>query len=166
MSDLDSDETYANGIVDYAIVPNDVDTASPEEVSTPSTNTNRSVAGRHASSARRTARRINSYSLEELRRKVAYHESKESADTRALKMVKYELRCWQAILRQYRRKLQKVRTVAMAGLSRDDMTMELGNSMIERGCIETDVPSDREDNHPHNRTAYSYIDNELFNQED
>lgn len=54
----------------------------------------------------------------------------------------------------------------MAGLARDDMIMELGNSMIERGCMETDVPSDREDNHPHNRTGYSYIDNELFNQED
>ena len=84
MSDLDSDETYANGIVDYAIAPNDVDTASQEEDSTPSTNTDRSVAGRHASPTRRRDRRINSYSMEELRRKVAYHESREVADARKI----------------------------------------------------------------------------------
>ena len=135
MSDSNSDETYADGIVNFANVSNDtvVVYSSPEEAynaSNTELNSRISVAGRHTSRVVSTGRCINSYSKEELQRKVFHHEEKEVASTCSMKRVKYELRCCQAILRQYCGKLQNVRKVAMAGIARDDMIMESPNSIL------------------------------------
>ena len=62
--------------------------------------TNRSSAGeRHVATVHSTARRINSYSKEELRRKVWHYEEKQVSCQRTSKRMKYELQCCQAMLR-------------------------------------------------------------------
>ena len=55
----------------------------------------------------------------------------------------------------------------MAGIKRDDCLMEWCNARVENGDINatTEIKSDEEDDREHNKVAYSYIDNELFNNE-
>ena len=70
-------------------------------------------------------------------------------------------------MRQYRNKFKSVRTLAMAGIERDDCLMKWCNARVENGDINvtTEIKSDEEDNREHNKVAYLYIDNELFNNE-
>ena len=74
----------------------------------------------------------------------------------------YDILVMQADIRQYRNKCKKMRTLAMAAIDRDDMIFERANSKLEEGVTETEVKSDNEDDKERNKVAYSYVDNELF----
>ena len=56
----------------------------------------------------------------------------------------------------------------MASISREDYLLEDGNSLLERGLLEKEsvVTSDAEDDAARNKTRYSYINNELFVNEE
>ena len=53
----------------------------------------------------------------------------------------------------------------MAGIDRDDILMEHVEACMESDIMPDNVKSDTEDDASHNKTAYSYIDNELFKNE-
>ena len=77
--------------------------------------------------------------------------------------LEHEVACHAAVARQYRTKVKKVRTMAMAELAREDILIEKGNSEYENGLFNgAEVASDDEDKHTRNAVAYSYVDNELF----
>ena len=55
----------------------------------------------------------------------------------------------------------------MAGIAREDYLLEGANADLERGRVaKTDVVSDIEDGYNTNKVQYSYIDYELFTNED
>ena len=56
----------------------------------------------------------------------------------------------------------------MASISREDYLLEDGNALLERGLLDKDllVTSDAKDDAARNKTRYSYIDNELFVNEE
>ena len=81
--------------------------------------------------------------------------------------MKLENKTLQAIVRKYRNKFQSVRTLSMAGIAREDMLFEYTDARIEFGEedeVKT-VEPDCEDQNAHNQVAYSYIDNELLQNE-
>ena len=74
-----------------------------------------------------------------------------------------EIKYLKAIVRSYRAKAKKVRTLAMAGITREDVMFEDLNDKVGRGKVkDLPVTSDTEDEAECNKVRYSYIDNELF----
>ena len=91
---------------------------------------------------------------------------REAAYKRTILQNEFELKHLQAIVRSYRNKAKKMRSIAMAGIAREDMVWELAEYKIEVGKVTNDtVKSDDEDENERNKLYYSYIDNELFNTE-
>ena len=57
--------------------------------------------------------------------------------------------------------------MAMAGIAREDYLLKGANANLERGrVVKTEVKSDVEDGLDINTVQYSYIDSELFDNED
>ena len=91
-----------------------------------------------------------------------YIENKVAYE-RELGEKEHEIHYLKAIIRQYRTKFKKVRTLIMAGIGKEDMLLESGNADYECGKLtSTLVDSDHEDSKDINKVDYSYIDNELF----
>ena len=84
---------------------------------------------------------------------------------RELWRVKFELLSIQAIVHQYRNKSKNIRKLAMASIDCDGILMEYANEKVEDGKVPNKMKSDCEDEHPHNQTVYTYIDNQLFMNE-
>ena len=80
--------------------------------------------------------------------------------------MKFELTTFQAIVRQYRCKAKNIRKLAMASIQRQDMLFEYADAKLESGNVPKEVKSDNEDKKECNNVDYSYIDNELFINED
>ena len=79
----------------------------------------------------------------------------------------HEIEYLKAIVRQYRQKMKNVQTLAMAAIHREDYLLEDGNDKVERGILDKSlVTSDNEDDAARNKVHYTYIDNELFNNEE
>ena len=79
----------------------------------------------------------------------------------------HEIAHLKAIIRQYRAKAKKARTLAMASIAREDYLLEGASAEVERGnYTNTEVESDVEDGFDNNLVQYSYIDSELFDNED
>ena len=106
-----------------------------------------------------------------LEKEVYRLEQQDYAQSKELKKLRYEKKeltlekkTFQAIIRQYRCKLKKIRKLAMAGISREDNLLEYANGKVEDGHLLENITmkSDVEDEHERNRVEYSYIDNELF----
>ena len=95
------------------------------------------------------------------------YSRKEAVLKRELKQKDQEIEYYKATFCQYRCKFQKVRNLSMAGIARDDMINESANADMECGISrEGEVKSDPEDDDKGNKVEYSYIDNELFLNED
>ena len=91
---------------------------------------------------------------------------REAAYKRTILQNEFELKHLQAIVRSYRTKAKKMRSISMAGIAREDMVWELAEYKMEVGKVTNDtVKSDDEDENERNKLYYSYIDNELFNTE-
>ena len=100
-----------------------------------------------------------------LQKELSRTQEREMRLKNELAAAQYSVLSLQAIVRQYRTKFKKVRTVAMAGIARDDMLMEWCSSKMKYGEMGDSVKSDNEDDRDNNKVAYSYIDNEQFNNE-
>ena len=93
--------------------------------------------------------------------------SKKEATHKQLHMLEFKILHLKAIIWSYRTKAKKMRSLAMAGITREDVILEDANGKFERGKLEEDcVSSDDEDNDRNNQVQYSYIDNQLFMDED
>ena len=103
-----------------------------------------------------------SASMDDLRREVKRYQQKEAWYKRELTKAKFELTTFQAIVRQYRSKAKNIRKLAMASIQREDMLFEYADAKIESGKAPKEVKSDSEDDKNCNKVDYSYIDNELF----
>ena len=80
---------------------------------------------------------------------------------------KHEAQCNAAISRQYRTKVKRMRTLAMAAIDQESNIIERARAEHERGIASDNlVLSDEEDKRPYNNVKYSYIDNELFVNEE
>ena len=80
---------------------------------------------------------------------------------------KHEAHCHAAIARQYRCKIKKMRTLAMAAIDRENNIIEMACADHERDTVSDDnILSDEEDKKIANTVAYSYVDNELFLNEE
>ena len=80
---------------------------------------------------------------------------------------KHEDQCNAAIAIQYRTKVKRMRTLAMAAVDRETCIIERACAQQERGIVSDKVVlSDEEDQRPHNDVKYSYIDNKLFVNEE
>ena len=78
----------------------------------------------------------------------------------------YEIESLKVIVRQYRTKMKKIRTPAMAGIGKDEILMERVNNHIESGSIFLGrLKIDPEDDDDTKKVEYWYIDNELFTNE-
>lgn len=81
--------------------------------------------------------------------------------------LEHESACHAAIARQYRTKVKKMRTMAMAAITNEDNIIEKANDEFENGTVNAGpVDSDPEDKKITNTVAYSYVDNELFTNEE
>ena len=101
------------------------------------------------------------------RRYLRRHRKREEELQSEILRWKHEAQCHAAVARQYRSKMKKMRTLAMAAIDRDDNIIELANADYERETVSDElVLSDEEDKKPTNQIHYSYIDNELFQNED
>ena len=87
---------------------------------------------------------------------------RELCHKRIITKLQFKLTTVKAIVRSYRTKFKSVRTLAMAGITRDEMHIEMAESRLECGAIKDEVKSDVEDEQAHNKVDYSYIDNEIF----
>ena len=53
----------------------------------------------------------------------------------------------------------------MDGITRDEMHIEMADSRLESGAIKVEIKLDVDNDKPHNKAGYSYIDNEIFDNE-
>ena len=96
-----------------------------------------------------------------LRKELKLSKRNEKAYQRDLRHTRFELSTFKAIVRQYRKKATKVCNLAMASVTCEDRTVELGNSRLERDLVGVALKSDSEDKETQNCVSYSYIDNVL-----
>ena len=67
----------------------------------------------------------------------------------------YEIMLFKADIRQYKCKMEKIKRISLAAVSRDDTLFEIGNARIEDGIVnDGDVTSDSEDHHYRNTCTY------------
>ena len=79
----------------------------------------------------------------------------------------HEAQCNAAIARQYRTKVKRMRTLAMAAIDQESNIIECACAEHERGIASDNlVLSDEEDKRSYDNVKYSYIDNELFINEE
>ena len=92
---------------------------------------------------------------------------REEALKSEILQLQHECACHAAVCRQYRTKFKKVRSLAMAAIAREDNIIEDSNEAYEYGGISGEkAESDNEDTKIENKVSYTYIDNELFKNEE
>ena len=62
-----------------------------------------------------------------------------------MKRSEFEIKAYKAIIRQYERKMKKMKTIAKAAITRHDEILDVANYNYEEGKFNEEIKSDSED---------------------
>lgn len=100
-----------------------------------------------------------------LKKKLKVYETTVTEMKKEKSAIQMDIISLKAIVRQYYNKSKNVCAIAMTGIACEDRNLEHENSKLENGDLVDDIKSDYENKYHHNKVSYSYIDNEIFNNE-
>ena len=104
-------------------------------------------------------------SVSSMKKEIKRLRNNETLYKHKIQKLQFELETFKAVAESYRNKFKSVRTLSMAGITRDDMYMEMADAKLEEGELPSKVRSDVEDDEPQNQVKYSYVELDDFKHE-